>query len=395
MILKLRAILFWSHLVVGVVAGLFILNIAISGICIAYTKQITAWAESSQRVVIAPAGAARMDVEALVAKVQEEKPDARLSAIVEYSDPSATAMFNVGQGGVLYVNPYTGEVQGEGAKGVRGFFQFMNAWHRWLALQGTARPVGEFITGTVAILYFLLLISGLILWLPKQWSGKRVRQGVLLDPKLRGKARDWNWHNVVGLWCSPLLLFVTLTAIVMSHNWANDLLFRMTGNPAPEHRREGARGGNRNAEGPAPKIDLTGLNPLWAKAEKKVGGWHYISLRFSQSTDAPATFTIERGDGSRPDTSAQLSLDRDSGDEDRWLPYEKENAGQKLRAWVRPIHTGEAGGLIGQSIIVVAALGGITLVWTGLSMAWRRFFGKCESVTASSSPQSTPVPTLL
>jgi len=50
MVLKLRTALFWMHLAVGVVAGLFILNMAVSGILIAYSKQITALAERSQRI---------------------------------------------------------------------------------------------------------------------------------------------------------------------------------------------------------------------------------------------------------------------------------------------------------------------------------------------------------
>ncbi len=192
-----------------------------------------------------------------------------------------------------------------------------------------------------------------------------------------------------------MLLFVTLTAIIMSHNWANDLLFRLTGNPVPDHKREAGRNGGGNAGGPS-DIDVSGLNPLWVQAEKQVPGWHSISLRFSGNPDAPATFLIDTGTGGRPDTVAQLALDRDTGEVVRWQPYDKQNAGQKLRAWVRPIHTGEAGGIIGQSIAVIAALGGIVLVCTGFSMAYRRFFGAKIKTAASplSQPQPTPIPTL-
>jgi uncharacterized iron-regulated membrane protein len=279
-------------------------------------------------------------------------------------------MFSVGRdNGVIYANPYTGEVLGDGQKTVRGFFQFMTSWHRWLALEGMARPVGNFITSTVALLYFVMLVTGLILWLPKQWSGDRVRQGAMLNLKLRGKARDWNWHNVVGLWCSPLLFLVTFTAICMSQNWASDMLFTLTGSPLPNLKRDGGR--NFNPNGPA-NIDISGINPLWAQAEKQVPGWKSISLRFAGNSGLPASFQIDTGDGSRPDTMAQLALERADGEIDRWQPYASENAGQKLRSWLKPIHTGEAGGLIGESLAVLAALGTIMLVWSGYSMAYSR-----------------------
>ncbi len=105
--------------------------------------------------------------------------------------PQPRAMFYVGRdNNVLYANPYTGEVQGEGHKKRARLFSLRHLWHRWLALEGTSRPIGEAITGTVSIVYFALLVSGLILWLPKSWSRSRVRQGALLDLGLRGKARD-------------------------------------------------------------------------------------------------------------------------------------------------------------------------------------------------------------
>ena len=54
--------------------------------------------------------------------------------------------------------------------------------------------------------------------------------------------------------------------------------------------------------------------------------------------------------------------------------YPTYSRGQKLRSWLRYAHTGEVYGFAGQTIAGVASLGGVVLVWTGLAMAWRRFF---------------------
>ena len=50
------------------------------------------------------------------------------------------------------------------------------------------------------------------------------------------------------------------------------------------------------------------------------------------------------------------------------------NLGRTLRTWVRPVHTGEAGGFIGQLIAALASAGGVVLVYTGLALAWRRLW---------------------
>jgi len=50
------------------------------------------------------------------------------------------------------------------------------------------------------------------------------------------------------------------------------------------------------------------------------------------------------------------------------------STGRRLRSWLRYLHTGEALGLFGQIVAAIASLGGAVLVWTGLSLSWRRFF---------------------
>ena len=57
----------------------------------------------------------------------------------------------------------------------------------------------------------------------------------------------------------------------------------------------------------------------------------------------------------------------------KWEPFAGYNLGRTIRSWVRPVHTGEAGGPIGQFIAALASAGGAVLVYTGLALAWRRF----------------------
>jgi flavodoxin len=70
---------------------------------------------------------------------------------------------------------------------------------------------------------------------------------------------------------------------------------------------------------------------------------------------------------------SQLTLNQSSAETVKWEPYAAASTGRKLRVWVRGLHTGEALGIIGQTIAGLASLGGCFLVWTGVAMAWRRF----------------------
>ena len=57
---------------------------------------------------------------------------------------------------------------------------------------------------------------------------------------------------------------------------------------------------------------------------------------------------------------------------ERWEPSSANNAGRQLRSWIRFSHTGEAGGIPGETIAAIASLGATFLRGTGISLAIRR-----------------------
>ena len=167
---------------------------------------------------------------------------------------------------------------------------------------------------------------------------------------LSGKARDFNWHNVIGLWCAVPLFFVVLSAVPMSYTWANDLIYRMTGSDIPTAARAGGRGagGPGGRGGTAIASDLSGLNQLWNRAETQEPAWQSIAMRLPESARRPVVFTIDTGDGGQPQKRATLTLDRATGATVRWETFSDNNAGRRLRSWSRFVHTGEAFGVAGQ-----------------------------------------------
>src|SRR5882757_8524414 len=130
---RMRPILFWTHLVVGVAATIFIAALAISGICIAYEPQLTAFAERNVRTIIPPpTGTKQLSPETIINAFEMDHRVNTLSGLVIDSSPTASAMIYVNTD-VYFVNPYTGSTIGEGQQGLRAFFQWMLEFHRALA----------------------------------------------------------------------------------------------------------------------------------------------------------------------------------------------------------------------------------------------------------------------
>lgn len=112
---------------------------------------------------------------------------------------------------------------------------------------------------------------------------------------------------------------------------------------------------------------------MFVRAGQQVPDFTTISLRLPNPPANALTFSIDRGNRGRPDLRSQLALDRATGEIVRWGAFSSYNSGRRLRAWARFTHTGEAGGLLGQTIAVIASAGAALLVFTGLSLGVRRF----------------------
>ena len=84
----LHKIIFWTHLLAGVIAGLVIFIMSFTGVVLMYEPQISEYSEWNARWVTPGPEAKRLSLDELVAKVREGNPDARPAVITVKSDPS-------------------------------------------------------------------------------------------------------------------------------------------------------------------------------------------------------------------------------------------------------------------------------------------------------------------
>jgi uncharacterized iron-regulated membrane protein len=370
-----RTVLFWSHLTAGVTAGAVILTMSLTGVLLMYERQLIDWSDRHFRTEASSPGAKRLTLEELIARLAEQRTDGVPTAITLRSDPASPAALTVGQA-TLYQDPYSGRVLGTPSTDVRRVMTELRAWHRWLAMDGEGRAVGKAISGWSNLIFLLIVISGTYLWLPRKWGWPNVRAVMFFRPGLRGKARDFNWHNVIGIWSAVPLAVIVATAMPISFPWANALVYRMVAEtpPAPASAPRANGGGLQVAP-----VQAAGLNALWARAEAQVPGWRTITLRLPAAGD-PAVFAIDSGTGGQPQFRSTLTLDRATGAVVRWEPFASQSLGRRLRSWTRFTHTGEYYGLVGQTIAGLVTAGAVVLVVTGLALAVRRLFG-CVSTS--------------
>ncbi|HEX6631620.1 MAG TPA: PepSY-associated TM helix domain-containing protein, partial [Gemmatimonadaceae bacterium] len=184
---RLRQALFWVHLAVGLCVAAIVIVMSATGVLLTYQKQLTLWADTRGLDAAPPAGVtAPLPADSLLARVTAAVPGTP-TAITWRAGRDAPVQVAFGRERAVFASAYTGEVLGEGSKAMRGFFATVTEWHRWLARSGESRAWGKGITGAANIGFLFLVLSGAVLWWPRNLTWRAVR-GVLwfrrrLSPK--------------------------------------------------------------------------------------------------------------------------------------------------------------------------------------------------------------------
>lgn len=288
----LRQILFWSHLAAGLVAGVFIGIMCFTGAVLAFEHEIVEWSERDARRVVVPIGlsseasakegAPRLPLADLQRRLREAEPEFRPASVTLLNDATAAIIFTAGRDDNRFVNPYTGEVRRPASTRVHDFMHVMTDWHRYLAREGDSRATGKLVNGICNLAFCALALTGLCLWWPRTLTWRSVRAVALFNWRLAGKARDFNWHNAIGLWTAPILVVLTLTAVPISFRWGGDLIYRLVGEEPP------AQGANPGPPAGAPSVTIERPSPearplaqdaILASVTKDFPTWKQITLR--------------------------------------------------------------------------------------------------------------------
>lgn len=390
-----RKTIFWLHLMSGVAASLVILMMSVTGVLLTYERQMLHAAERAQYVP-PPEGAQRLPVAALLAAAKLAAPELTPTSLTYDAEAGAPVTLAAGRSGSVRIDAYTGELRPEAAPRMAAFFDAMTGWHRWFNATGDSRGLARAITGASNLAFLFLIVSGMYLWLPRLYRWAAFKARLTFNARYsNSKARDFNWHHVIGIWTAVPLVVVVATATVFSYGWANDLVYLSVGEPPPSRTRgaappQGARAAplvapTEAAQQASASEALSGrgshaasrpplgLDALLENAIAFAGDdWQRITLNLPQAEHHYVGFRIDRGNGGQPQHRHDIVLDTRSGALTESKPFQTLSAGQRLRSIVRYLHTGEVLGLPGQTIAGLVSLTSVLMVWTGLALAYRR-----------------------
>ncbi|AZB08990.1 PepSY domain-containing protein [Chryseobacterium sp. G0162] len=123
-----------------------------------------------------------------------------------------------------YYNQYTGEILGQPEVGSSRFFEIVLDIHRNLMMGNTGRQI----LGAGVLMFCVLLISGLILWLPKKL--KFLKQGLTVMFRAKFQRVNYDLHNTLGFYTFLILFFIAVTGLYITYPWVkNGLIISLGG----------------------------------------------------------------------------------------------------------------------------------------------------------------------
>ncbi len=385
--MTLRKSIFWCHLVAGLTAGAVIAIMSVTGIAIAFEEEILRWYDRrvSRLDSVSEKRKAPLPIAELTRKIEADHAGTKVSSIAMFSDPGRAWEVYLGDDGPFYLDPFTGSTQASQAHGAHEIIHKLEEWHRWLGDNDGLTSTGRIVTGVSNLAFVVLCVTGLYLWLPRRWSWRALRTLLLLKMSYKGKARDFNWHNVFGFWALPVVLALSVTAVVISFEWGHRLVFTLVGEEAPKSRTYGMMAVPPPVVlPPVPGTSPVPLDTSFARIASAFPDWESITLEAIPdpvgSPLEPLEFGVTVPDSMPSRGYIPVKSHPFTGEILQQVRLQDRSVGLQARVWIRFLHTGAAFGLPGKIVASLATAAVLVLVWTGFALSWRRFFHKSRSV---------------
>ena len=385
----LRTVLFWLHLSAGVVAGTIVLIMSATGVLLTYEKQVIHWADVRQLAADNPTASCCLAADSIIRIATVAKLGSAPTGITIRADHTEPAQVVFGQEGNLFIGQASGAVLGAGSTTARRFFRSVEDWHRWLAAEGPSRKTFRNITGVANLLFLLLVLTGMVLWLPRTWAWIKVRAVLWFRSGLSGKARDFNWHNVLGIWSALPLIAIVASGTVIGYPWAGNLVYRIVGETPPPRTPPGGppnarpaqaggapRQSGRDAASPAGSATAADhaatLSAMITTASALMPDWKSLTVQIPKPDATTVSVTLDKGTGAQPQLRSTVQISTSTGKVAKYQPFDSLSTGRQLRSVLRFAHTGEVLGVFGQTLAGLVSLASVILVVTGISLAVRR-----------------------
>ncbi|WEK35017.1 MAG: PepSY-associated TM helix domain-containing protein [Candidatus Pseudobacter hemicellulosilyticus] len=347
----IRKIIGKLHLWLGLISGFIVLMLAVTGCIYAFQQEIQDATQPYRHV--AAQSSPFLPPSRLHHIADSANPHKHVHAI-RYAGPESAAQAiyyeYLNYYDIVFLNPYTGEVL-KVKDMEKGFFPFILEGHFYLWLP---HSVGQPVVAVATLIFFVMVISGIILWWPRNKAG--ARQRFTIKWNARWRRRNYDLHNVLGFYVSWIGLIFAVTGLVWGFQWFSKTAYWVSsgGKQQVEFYDPGSDTTAVLAQLAAPAPDL-----IWEKMKKEYPDAGSLEVHIPEGPGG----SIEVG--ANPSTTSYWKADYRYFDQytlkelpvkHTWGRVDQANGGDLFMRMNYDIHTGAIWGLPGKILAFCGSL---------------------------------------
>ncbi|SEK78783.1 PepSY-associated TM helix domain-containing protein [Parapedobacter koreensis] len=230
-----RKIVYLLHLWLGLISGLVVFIISFTAcLWILVAELSPLWIKNDSPTILARN--APVQPPSVLLKQAEEELPGKVPTVIVYKNSGSEAFisyFASEYSHTLFFNPYSGKLlvnkdnnakSGADVGGLTHYdvLGFLMRGHRhfWLPF-----PVGRPFVGICTLIFVILLLSGMVLWWPKNWRKSSREKSFYIKWRATFKRLNYDLHNVLGFYVFSVALMLAITGLVYSFPWVSKGLY--------------------------------------------------------------------------------------------------------------------------------------------------------------------------
>ncbi|SFJ54170.1 PepSY-associated TM helix domain-containing protein [Thermoflavimicrobium dichotomicum] len=389
---QLYAAIWRWHFYAGIIFAPFIIMLSVTGAIYLFKPQIENWIYQDYYYI--QAGKQKISPSMQLGAVKKAYPQAKITSYKPSFEPNRTAEVGIQNGKqslTVFVNPYNGKIVGK----LNNEDRLMDKIEK-LHGELMAGTIGDRLVELAACWAFILLITGLYLWWPRE---KNSLFGTIIPRLTKGTRTFWrDLHAVPAFWLSLFIVILILTGLPWSGlmgDWISKVA-TATNTGYPEY----AFAWGPKPQSQIPTKDVTKVP--WAAEQLPVpnssSGVKTLSveqvIHIADTRKVHPGYNIHFPEGEkgvytisvspdRPEDQATLHIDQYSGKVLADLRFKDYGPLAKAISIGIALHEGHYFGLLNQLLGLFTCIGLIVIAGSGLIMWWkRRPQGKLGAPTA-------------
>lgn len=376
----IRKLFLKIHLYAGLISGLIVITVCMSGTIYVYNTEIRE-VFNSEFYFVEPIGDRKSASE--LQAILEMRTGAKVTGVHWNQDVVRSVQFLLlnaeeEKPTTYYVNPYSGDFLGKTSDetATTRWMGYMFSLHRWLLLNKIKEPIvdsmsnqdlGRLINGIATLLFTLGVVTGLLIWFPNKL--KNWKQGLKIKWDANWKRVNHDLHNTLAFYSLIFLFIMGITGPFWSFGWYKEgfqKTFDTYQAPIPTEKSD------KLTDVLEIPMALISLDEVIQKVSSELPYTGVARISLPQNGNAPievskfqSGFFARAGADQLKFSQHDLSLLEAKLFSD--LPFR-----QQIGRSVKALHTGEMFGQVTKFIWFLACLIATTLPITGTLIWWNK-----------------------